>query len=208
MRRPAIGGLDHVRLKPACSATEASKSLVVVLVFSALPHILGHFGRGQLTKLHCSWASNLGSKLSAHSFANYWQLPFLNQQKVENGHRNFFMTKSQWKNVLLDMRIEPVTICIPGGHASDRATANLASLGIMLPKHRTAKALIRLCVCAGWSAPLLFQHGKMKLGNKYMLLDTPGILKYKQIYRRKYLQSVEWSKYLPYQPLFTRCRYL
>ena len=33
MRRPAIGGLDHVRLKPACSATEASKSLVVVLVF-------------------------------------------------------------------------------------------------------------------------------------------------------------------------------
>ena len=45
----------------------------------------------------------------------------------------------------------------------------------------------------------------MKLGSKYNLLDTPGILKYKQIYWSKYLQSVEWSKYLHYQPLFTRC---
>ena len=31
----------------------------------------------------------------------------------------------------------------------------------------------------------------MKLGSKYDLLDTPCILKYKQIYWRKYLQSVE-----------------
>ena len=57
---------------------------------------------------------------------------------------------------------------------------------------------------------------KIKLGNKYDLLDTPHMLKYKQIYWSKYLQSVEWSwinffewsKYLHYQPLFTRspCR--
>ena len=40
----------------------------------------------------------------------------------------------------------------------------------------------------------------MKLGSKYDLLDTPHILKYKQIYWSKYLQSVEWSKYLLYQP--------
>ena len=26
-----------------------------------------------------------------------WQLPYLNQQKGENGHRNYFMTKSLWK---------------------------------------------------------------------------------------------------------------
>ena len=31
----------------------------------------------------------------------------------------------------------------------------------------------------------------MKLGSKYDLLDTPGILKYEQIYWSKYLQSVE-----------------
>ena len=42
---------------------------------------------------------------------------------------------------------------------------------------------------------------KMKLGSKYDLLDTPCILKYKQIYWSKYLQSVEWSKYLYFQPL-------
>ena len=33
----------------------------------------------------------------------------------------------------------------------------------------------------------------MKLGSKYDLLDTPRILKYKQIYWSTYMQSVEWS---------------
>ena len=61
--------------------------------------------------------------LSAHSFASNWQLPFLNQWKGENGRRNLFMTKSQRKNVLPDLRIEPATVCIPGGRSSDRATA-------------------------------------------------------------------------------------
>ena len=65
--------------------------------FSALRHILGHFGRGQLTYPHCSWANLLGSLpvFSAHSFASNWQLPFLNQRKEENGRRNYFMTKLQ-----------------------------------------------------------------------------------------------------------------
>ena len=45
----------------------------------------------------------------------------------------------------------------------------------------------------------------MKLDSKYNLLDTPRMLIYKQIYLSKYLQSVEWSKYLHYQPLFNRC---
>ena len=61
--------------------------------------------------------------LSAHSFASNWQLPFLNQRKGENGRRNIFMTKSQRKNVSPDVRIEPATVRIPGGRASDRATA-------------------------------------------------------------------------------------
>ena len=81
--------------------------------FTALRHILGHFGRSQLTKLHCSWASLLGSLLvhSTHFFANNWQLPFLNQ--LDNGRRNFFMTKSQ-KNVLPE---------VAGRRASDPAAA-------------------------------------------------------------------------------------
>ena len=61
--------------------------------FTALQHILGHFRHSQL---HCFWARLLGS-LPAHSFTSNWQLLFLNQQKRENGHRNFFMPKSPRK---------------------------------------------------------------------------------------------------------------
>ena len=92
--------------------------------FTALRHILGHFGRGQLTKPHCSWASLLGSLpvLSAHCFASNWQLLFLNQRKRENGRRNVFMTKSPRKNVP-DVGIELGAACMPSELASDRATA-------------------------------------------------------------------------------------
>ena len=88
----------------------------VVLVFYGLPHFSGHFGHGQLTYPHCSWASLLGSLpvLSAHSFASNWQLPFLNQRKGENGGRNYFMTNLH-KRMLPDVRIEPATVRIPGG---------------------------------------------------------------------------------------------
>ena len=57
--------------------------------------VLQPFGCDQLTYPHCSWPSLLGSLpvLSAHSFTIfYWQLPFLNQRKGENGRRNYFMT--------------------------------------------------------------------------------------------------------------------
>ena len=82
--------------------------------FTALQHILGHFGRGQLTYPHCSWASLLGSLpvLSAHSFASNLQLLFLNQRKRENGRRNVFMTKSPRKNVP-DAGIELGAACMP-----------------------------------------------------------------------------------------------
>ena len=51
---------------------------VVVLVFTALQHFSGNFGRGQLTYPHCSWTSLLSSLpvLRTHSFAIYWQMPF------------------------------------------------------------------------------------------------------------------------------------
>ena len=69
-------------------------------------------------------ASLLGSLLvlSAHSFARNWQLLFLNQRKRENGRRNFFMTKSPWKNVP-DVGIELGAAYMPSVHASDWATA-------------------------------------------------------------------------------------
>ena len=61
--------------------------------FTALRHFSGHFGWGQLTYQHWSWASLLCSLpiLRAHSFPSNWQLPFLNQRKGGNGHRNYFM---------------------------------------------------------------------------------------------------------------------
>ena len=75
--------------------------LLLCWCFTALRHFSGHFGPGQLTYPHCSWASLLCRLLGlyAHSFASNWQLPFFNQQKGENGHRNFLMTLSPWNNV-------------------------------------------------------------------------------------------------------------
>ena len=60
--------------------------------------------------------------LSAHSFASNWPLPFLNQRKRENGCRNYLIMNLH-ERMLQDMRIKPQTILIPGGRASDRATA-------------------------------------------------------------------------------------
>ena len=102
--------MNFVELQLVCSwAVLLMLLLLLSWCFAALRHILGHFGRGQLTRPHCSWASLLGSLrvLSAHSSASSWQLLILNQRKGENGRRNIFMTKSQRKNV-----------CIPGGRAS------------------------------------------------------------------------------------------
>ena len=38
-------------------------------------------------------------------------------------------------------------------------TLDIASMHIILSKQRKTKVLIRLCGCAGWSAPLLFVYG-------------------------------------------------
>ena len=101
--------------------------LLLCWCFTALRHFSGHFRHGQLTCPHCSRASLLMIVsllvLSAHAFASNWQLPFLNQRKGENGHRNYFMTNLH-ERMLPDVRIQPTTVFIPGGHASDRATKN------------------------------------------------------------------------------------
>ena len=71
------------------------KNVVLCWCFMALRLFSGHFGRGQLIYPHCSWANLPGSLpvLSADSFTYNWQLPIFNQQKGENGGRNYFMTK-------------------------------------------------------------------------------------------------------------------
>ena len=104
------------------NAVSCSCCVVIVLVFYAPSTHLGSFRAGQLSYPHCSWANLLGSLqvLSAHSFANNWQLPFLNQWKGENGRKNDFMTNLH-KRMLPDVRIEPATIRTPGRRASDRA---------------------------------------------------------------------------------------
>ena len=57
--------------------------LLLCCCFTALQHISCNFRRGQLSYPHCSWAGLLGSLqvLSAHCFANNWQLP-LNQRRA------------------------------------------------------------------------------------------------------------------------------
>ena len=42
---------------------------------------------------------------------------------------------------------------------------DLERRGIILSRQRTTKALIKLCGCAGWSAPLLFAHGKSRFSH-------------------------------------------
>ena len=42
---------------------------------------------------------------------------------------------------------------------------HLASIGIILSKQQTTKALIRQRGCAGWSAPLLFAYGKSRFSH-------------------------------------------
>ena len=92
--------------------------------FTALGHVSGLFRCGQLTYPHCFWANLLSSLpvLSAHSFASNWQLSFLSQRKGENVCGNYFMT-SLHERMLLDVRIKPATVRIPGGRACDRAIA-------------------------------------------------------------------------------------
>ena len=86
--------------------------------FMTLQYILGHFRCDELPNPHCSWASLLGilPVLSAHSFASNWQLLFLNQRKRENGHRNFFMTKSPRKKCAgrEDRTRGHLHVCCPG----------------------------------------------------------------------------------------------
>ena len=109
----------HFTLSTVVLFVYSSALLVVCPIFMQQRH----FGRGHLTYPHCSWASLLGilPVLGAHSFASNWQLPFLNQRKEENGRRNYLMSNLH-ERMLLDGRINPATVCIPGGRASDRAT--------------------------------------------------------------------------------------
>ena len=59
--------------------------LLLCWCFTALRHFSCHFGRGQVTYPYCSSLLGCLPELSVHSFASYWQLPFLNQPKGENG---------------------------------------------------------------------------------------------------------------------------
>ena len=71
--------------------------MLVVVVVLGFYSPSTHFRSFQawLAYPNCSWASLLGNLpvLSAHSFTSNWHLPFLNQRKGENDHRNYFMTK-------------------------------------------------------------------------------------------------------------------
>ena len=99
-----------------------SKFLVLVwfdFCFTALHHILGHFGCSQLPSPHCSWASlqylvHILSPVTDN--CSSWI-----SGRGRTAAEIFFMTKSPWKDVP-DVGIELGAACMPSGHASDRAT--------------------------------------------------------------------------------------
>ena len=82
-------------------------------------HYYGHVELVNLPNHSFSWAGFKSSKwitrTCAHSFARNWQMPFLNQQKGENGHRKYFMIKVHER-----MLSEPAGInLLPSDHQSD-----------------------------------------------------------------------------------------
>ena len=58
----------------------------------------------------------------AHSFARNWQLPFLSQQKRENGRREYFMINLHKRRLLDPAGIRPATSLSPVRRASDWAS--------------------------------------------------------------------------------------
>ena len=137
-----------------------------VVVFGVLrPFDTCHFGCGQLTYPHCSWASFIGSLPV---------LPFLNQRKGENGRRNDFMTKLH-ERMLPDVRIEPATVRIPGGRASDRAIApgtGIQKIPNPLKNSKWNILGLREHTYFWWSSssadiPLLTYHGSVGVGNRW-----------------------------------------
>ena len=66
----------------------------------------------------------------------------------------------------------------------------LASIGITLSRQRTTKVLIRLCWCAGWSAPLLFTYGINRFSNDmaHMKQDLSQFMSKKVL-----ITSISWG---------------
>ena len=66
-----------------------------VLGFYVIATIFQSYNGGQLSWPYCFWTglAFLSGEpvLSAHTFTRNWHLPFLNQQQVENDHRNYYM---------------------------------------------------------------------------------------------------------------------
>ena len=58
-------------------------------------------------------------EMSAHSFASNWQLPFSGRERMASE----IFHDHPHERMLLEVRIEPATVRIPGGHESDQATA-------------------------------------------------------------------------------------
>ena len=101
-----------------------SEAMLFCWCFTALRYFfLGHLGQSQLTYQYSSWASLVGSLpvLSAHFITSNRQLPFLNQRERMAIEKIISWPNSQ-ERMLPDVRIEPVTVCIPGGRGSNWAT--------------------------------------------------------------------------------------
>ena len=98
------------------------------------------------------------------------------------------MTKSQRKNVLPNVRIEPTTVRIPGGRISDRATAPGVSIfqlgGVwfyffwykVLYTYKQCRSELHAAECGIWSGPCLihFMEHQYKWVNYLLLQYSPA----------------------------------
>ena len=72
-----------------------------------------------------------------------------------------FIWAMSWKNLSSEVcdQVRLKQACSATKASGSLEILDLASIGIILSKQWTTKMLIRLCTCAGWSAPLLFPYG-------------------------------------------------
>ena len=88
---------------------------------------------------------------------------FFTWKQFQNPIQMSLVTRKPVFGVCDQVRLKPT--CWATGMSSSLAILDIVSVDIILSKHQTAKALISLRRCAGWSAPLLFAYGKNRFSH-------------------------------------------
>ena len=81
---------------------------------------------------------------------------------------------------------------------------NLASVGIIVSRERTTKALNRLRTCAGWSVPLLFAYDKNVFSHDVTHIMAINLLIIDQLKRRDWECPKSWALLMWFVIVFVR----